>query len=129
MSSLHGGSVTQTALGSHPQHSLQSCIKKKRIPSNLYQSHVSNSFCCETNSKRVDSYFNMTTSAVLLHLKKSMSTLREVQGLFFFLNTIEDGFIAISNPPTAPVSEAAADSQRFQPQKQALFASLHSSVY
>lgn len=85
MSSLHGGSVTQTALGSHPQHSLQSCIKKKRIPSNLYQSHVSNSFCCETNSKRVDSYFNMTTSAVLLHLKKSMSTLREVQGFFFFL--------------------------------------------
>lgn len=70
----------------------------------------------------------MTTSAVLLHLKKSLSTLREVQGLFFFLNTIEDGFIAISNPPTAPVSEAA-DSQRFQPQKQALFASLHSSVY
>lgn len=121
--------MTQAALGSHPQHRLQSCIKK-RILSNLYQSHVSNSFCCETNSKRVDSYFNMTTSAVLLHLKKSISTLREVQGLFFFLlNTMEDGIIAISNPPTAPVSEAAADSQRFQPQNQAVFASLHSSVY
>lgn len=91
--------MTQTALGSHPQHRLQGCMKK-RIPSNFYQSHVSNSFCCETNSKRVIFYFNTTTSAVLLHLKKSMSTLREIQEPFFFPLTLwkMDSLLAVILP-------------------------------
>lgn len=42
---------------------------------------------------------------------------------------MEDGFIAISNPPTAQISEVVADLLRFQTHKQALFASLHSCVY